>query len=89
MKGEMYGVPREQIPIDQIACKLAESLPKLVLIKGAPGVGKTTLSWELCRRWSRGELWTDYFLVVLLRLRDENIQTAATTLSDLFQYNRK
>ena len=80
----MHSVTREQIAINQIAYKRDNSSPKLVLIKGAPGVGKTTLSWELCRRWSRGELWTDYSLVVLLRLRDENIQTA-TRLVDLFQ----
>ena len=84
VKGEMYSVTREQIAIDQIACKVDDSSPKLVVIKGAPGVGKTTLSWELCRRWSRGELWTDYSLVVLLRLRDENIRTA-TRVVDLFQ----
>ena len=87
VKGEMCNVPREQITINQIACKLDGSLPKLVIIKGAPGVGKTTLSWELCRRWSRCELWTDYSLVVLLRLRDKNIQTAAKP-SDLFQYDK-
>ena len=83
VRGHMRKVPREQITIDQIACKLDGLLPKLVLIKGAPGVGKTTLSWELCRRWSRRELWTDYSLVVLLRLRDQNIQVAKNT-SDLF-----
>ena len=84
VKGEMNSVTREQIAIDQIACKVDDSSPKLVVFKGAPGVGKTTLSWELCRRWSRGELWTDYSLVVLLRLRDENIHTA-TRVVDLFQ----
>ena len=85
VKGELDSITGEQIAIDQIACKVDISSPKLVLVKGAPGVGKTTLSWELCRKWSRGELWTDYSLVVLLRLRDENIHTA-TRLVDLFQY---
>ena len=84
MKGRLYRVQREQITISQIACKAGNSLPSLVLIRGAPGVGKTTLSWELCRRWSRGELWTDYSLVLLLRLRDENVQ-AASSVNDLFQ----
>ena len=84
VKGEMNSVTREQIAINQIACKIDNSCPKLVLIKGAPGVGKTTLSWELCRRWSRGELWTDYSLVVQLQLRDENTRTA-TSVVDLFQ----
>ena len=51
MKGEMQGIHKERITIDQIACcKKDGSFPQLVLIKGAPGAGKTTLSWELCRR---------------------------------------
>ncbi|XP_064401225.1 uncharacterized protein LOC135347257 isoform X1 [Halichondria panicea] len=70
--------------MDQIASKVEGKFSKLVVIKGAPGGGKTTLSWELCRRWANGEVWTDYSLVVLLRLRDENVQKAVE-LVDLFQ----
>ena len=70
--------------MDQIASKVKGKFSKLVVVKGAPGGGKTTLSWELCRRWANGEVWTDYSLVVLLRLRDENVQEAVE-LVDLFQ----
>ncbi len=70
--------------MDQIASKVEGKFSKLVVIKGAPGGGKTTLSWELCRRWANGEVWTDYSLVVLLRLRDKNVQEAIE-LVDLFQ----
>ena len=49
-----------------------------VLVEGAPGVGKTTLSWEICRRWAEGNLFNQYTLVLLLRLRDEMVQTAET-----------
>ena len=70
--------------MDQIVSKVEGKFSKLVVIKGAPGGGKTTLSWELCRRWANGEVWTEYSLVVLLRLRDENIQEAVE-LVDLFQ----
>ena len=70
--------------MDQIASKVEDKFSKLVVIKGAPGGGKTTLSWELCRRWANGEVWTDYSLVVLLRLRDKNVQEAVE-LVDLFQ----
>ncbi len=84
VQGKLDRFPRERITMDQIASKVEGKFSKLVVIKGAPGGGKTTLSWELCRRWANGEVWTDYSLVVLLRLRDENVQEAVT-LVDLFQ----
>ena len=65
--------------ISGIDCK------KLVLIEGAPGVGKSTFAWEFCRRWVRGELAQQYELVLLLRLRDERI-SKATTLKDLIYH---
>ena len=85
VQGKLDTFPRESITMDQIASKVEGKFSKLVVIKGAPGGGKTTLSWELCRRWANGEVWTDYSLVVLLRLRDENVQEAVE-LVDLFQY---
>ena len=58
---------------------------RCVLIQGAPGVGKTTLAWELCRKWGEGTFFSKYLLVVLLKMRDQSIQEA-TTLSDLFKH---
>ena len=58
---------------------------KLVLIEGAPGVGKTTFSWEFCRKWSKGEILQDHSLLLLLPLRDNNLKEAKT-LSDLFYH---
>ena len=84
VKGYLDRFPRNRITVDQIASKVEGKFCKLVVIKGAPGGGKTTLSWELCRLWANGEVWTDYSLVVLLRLRDENVQEAVE-LVDLFQ----
>ena len=56
-----------------------------VLVEGAPGVGKTTLSWEVCKRWAEGNLFNQYSLILLLRLRDEKVQRAET-LKDLVLY---
>ncbi len=82
--GKIDSVDKGPVCIDQIACKFGDSFPKLVIIKGAPGVGKTTLSWELCRRWSLGNIWRDYSLVVLLPLRDKSTHEA-NNLVDLFE----
>ena len=58
---------------------------KLILIEGAPGVGKTTFSWEFCRKWGKGEILQDRSLLLLLPLRDNNLKEAKT-LSDLFYH---
>ena len=52
------------------------ALEKLILVEGAPGVGKSTFAWEFCRRWERGEIAQQYRLVLLLRLRDERMSKA-------------
>ena len=58
------------------------ALEKVVLVEGAPGVGKSTFAWEFCRRWGRGEIAKQYHLVLLLRLREERI-SKAQSLADL------
>ena len=42
---------------------------KLVLVEGAPGVGKTMLAMKLCEDWARGKVLQEYDLVVLVQLR--------------------
>ena len=49
-----------------------------VLVEGAPMVGKTTLSCEICKQWAEGKLFQQFSLVLLLRLRDETVQNAKT-----------
>ncbi len=84
VRGKIDLVDKGPVYIEQIACKFGNSFPKLVIIEGAPGVGKTTLSWELCRQWSLDQIWRDYSLVVLLRLRDKCTHEA-NNLVDLFE----
>ena len=59
---------------------------KVVLVEGAPGVGKSTFAWEFCRRWERGEIAQQYQLVLLLRLRDERM-SRAKSLKDLVYHS--
>ena len=59
--------------------------PRLVLIEGAPGVGKTTFSEQYCYKWSQGKCLNDHTLLVFLPLRDNSVRSAKT-VSDLFQH---
>ena len=58
--------------------KADEAARKVILIEGAPGSGKTTLSWHICQKWASGELFQQFSLAVLVQLRDPAIQSAHT-----------
>ena len=58
---------------------------RFILVEGPPGIGKSTLAWEVCRRWDEIEGLRDYHTVVLLRLREKWVLNA-TSLSDLLRY---
>ena len=62
------------------------SLAKLILVEGAPGIGKTTFAWEVCRKWANGEILQEYGLVVLLRLRDKRVREVKSIV-DLFYHS--
>ena len=49
--------------------------PKLILIEGAPGIGKTVLAKEIAYLWAEHKLLTDYKLVILVYLRDPRVHT--------------
>ena len=55
---------------------------EIVLIEGAPGSGKSTLTVHICQRWGRGELFQQFTVVILVQLRDPVIQRAHT-IADL------
>ena len=76
---------KSQIKFEEIDKLLSRHPQKLVLIEGAPGVGKTTFSWEFCRKWGKGEILQDHSLLLLLPLRDNSLKEAKT-LSDLFYH---
>ena len=59
---------------------------QLILVEGAPGIGKSTFAWEACKRWGVGEILQQYKLMVLLRLREKRVQQAKT-IADLFYFN--
>ena len=77
--GNVDVIEGRKCPIDmnKIAANLpTTTLETVILVEGAPGVGKSTFAWEFCRRWERGEIAQQYDLVLLLRLRDDRISKA-------------
>ena len=72
------------VEIEQLMDTKSGIKQQCVLVEGAPGVGKTTLSWEICKRWSEGNLFKQYSLLLLLRLRDHSVQTAETVKDFVF-----
>ena len=55
---------------------------KVILLEGAPGCGKSTLSVYICQQWEKGQLFNQFQLVILIRLRDPAIKNARS-LADL------
>ena len=74
---------KERIEMDDIL--KAEDKTRLVVVEGAPGIGKSTIAWELCRQWPTLESLKRFSIVVLLSLREEVVQTA-THISDLLYH---
>ena len=68
---------------DEIGC--LDPPPRLILIEGAPGMGKTTFSRQLCYKWSQGQRLSKHKLLVLLPLRDKGVRSAKN-VSDLFPH---
>ena len=60
---------------------------KCVLMEGGPGMGKSTLAWQVCHRWAKRELFSQYLTVVLLLLRDSKVQQMEQ-VEDLFHRMR-
>ena len=55
---------------------------KVVLLEGAPGSGKTTLTVHICQKWGKDELFQEYTLVIMVQLRNPELQNAQS-IADL------
>ena len=84
LTGYMNQFSKNHIELDTILTGKA----KFILVEGPAGMGKSTLCWELCRKWNTLESLKDYELVLLLKLRDRRIQNA-TMLNEIFYHSNK
>ena len=79
-------VTRPLTLVDVLNVKEEEN--KVILIEGGPGMGKSTLTIKVCKSWADGELLKEYDAVILLPLRDPEIQ-AAINIGDLLLVENK
>ena len=71
---------------DRAFCNGGGEIVLRMLVDGAPGVGKTTLSRKVSSMWANGEILQRYWLVLLLHLREEAI-SKAKTIDELFYHD--
>ena len=63
----------------------SSSIPELMLIEGAPGIGKTVLLKEIAYRWAQNTLLQTFKLVLLILLRDPIVHHMSS-VDDLLSY---
>ena len=78
------GRQRDPLDIDSILTPDSRS----VLVEGPAGIGKSTLCWQLCRKWDALKSLREYKIVILLQLREKRIQKISS-LQEVFYHEDK
>ena len=77
IRGQIDDILLDKSPIElKDIFKNIEGERKVILIDGAPGSGKSTLTVHICQQWGRGELFNEFTVVILVQLRDPRVQSA-------------
>ena len=85
--GEALKASKTTTEVSEIIAPLEVSNndPQMILIEGAPGIGKTILLKHIAYKWAEQRLLQKYELVLLVYLRDLVLQKISS-LKELFQY---
>ena len=77
IKGQVDDILLEKSPIElENIFMNIEGERKVVLVDGAPGSGKSTMTIHICQRWGKGELFQEFTIMILVQLRDPAVQRA-------------
>ena len=86
LHGGVDEIKKSKIPVGMDAIVTSDS--QFVLAEGPPGIGKSTLCWELCRQWDTLKSLKDYKIVLQLKLRERRVQNASS-LREIFYHDDK
>ena len=87
LRGQQWKITKKgknkKIQLEELLKVNSDKKCKVVLVEGGPGMGKSTLAWQVCHCWGIREHFDQYSTVLLLPLRDERVQQAKQ-VEDLF-----
>ena len=92
LRGEQWKITKKgssnSIQLEEVLQGKSGKKCMCILVEGGPGMGKSTLAWQVCHRWGRRELYDQYSTVLLLPLRDKRVQQAKQVNDILFYHMR-
>ena len=89
-KGKVKEICEEQghLTMEDLGNLPDGSTPLRILVQGAPGIGKTTFAWEMCRQWGAGKILQHFSIVMVVYLRHPDV-IHAKTIEDLIDHPRQ